>query len=127
MPDLSNIYQNNHNVGKRLGRLLVSLTVVNLLLSTYTFANDDGSVGSITDIAILANTQVGDCRYTDEVAIEVEYIVETLETAEIEVSGSEDGILYFPILSKVVEQGRGSSVLVFDVGECLMDISVELK
>lgn len=68
-----------------------------------------------------------DCGYIGETAINVHFRLTSADFGQIEVKGSIDDQTYHTIMTREIEKGRGSSLLVFDAGACLSDIDITIN
>lgn len=102
--------------------LTPSITLALYLLTFSTLAADSSSLA----FQILQNTSFDGCPYSGEVAISVDYELTGASIGELIVSSLSSG-QQSPLAQKEVESGAGSTVFVFQLNDCIDDISVSLN
>ncbi len=109
---------------KQLG-LIVGLAVS--LSSPFCFAEPKGNSRNKVTWEILENLSSDACPFSYNVVLDVRYKFHPHDDGIIELSLSEDGVAFYPVLTEQTEGDRGQTVLAFDAGECAQAINIELR
>jgi|GEM_PF-1597464 len=77
----------------------------------------------------LQSTSFDECLFVGETAIEVKYKKKhfTYELGMLTVQATQDGNYFYAVSEQELEKGKGSIVLFFDAGECVLDIKLSIE
>lgn len=96
---------------------------------TMIFANSENGnePDKILNFKVLQNTSMDNCMYMGEVALEVEYALKSVDFKDIVFKGTDGAGVYSEIDRRTVEYGNGTLVLVFNAGDCLTTLDIEME
>ena len=111
----------------KTGRLALFITL--LFASSAAISSQDNGDGqdNIWDFRVLQNSSTEDCAYMHDVALRIKYTLESTDEKDIVITGADSEGFQGELTRKTVEHGNGEVIMMFDAGDCLTDINIDME